>query len=128
MLRRACKPPLKTCIPLKSRFYNLIRLSLAEYSLYSGFVVYSFLHVLVVVKGFGLLSQTHRRSKLTSEENVEGQDVVPYLLFIVIHCVEPSLKTLFIFPLLFVNYCKLKTLQYFASAKLWWMLYDSAYL
>ena len=42
LLNRLLEPAnltLNTCISLVSRFSNLTRLSLAEYSLYSGFVV-----------------------------------------------------------------------------------------
>ena len=71
-LDEPAKPPLKTCIPLKSRFHNLTRLSLAEYSLYSGFAVLTPLQVLTVVMDIGRLSQTPRLSKLTSESHVKG--------------------------------------------------------
>ena len=85
LLSRLLEPAnltLNPCISLVSRFSNLTRLSLAEYSLYSGFAVLTPLQVLTVVTDIGPLSQTPRRSRLlcqlTSENHVEGQDVVSH--------------------------------------------------
>ena len=44
------------------------------------------------VKGFGLLSQTLHRSKLTQEDHIEGQGVVFVAVTSVIHYVDLSLK------------------------------------
>src|SRR6266542_5108304 len=111
MLRRPCKPPLKTCIPLKSRFYNLTRLSLAEYSLYSGFVVLTSMQVLTVVMGIGPLSQTPRHSRLlcqlTSEDHVKGK-MWFLIISLSLSTVWNFIKNSVIFPLLicelFVNF------------------------
>src|SRR5204863_9946307 len=76
LLSRLLEPAdltLNTCISLVSRFSNLTRLSLAEYSLYSGFVVLTPLQVLTVVMDIGPLSQTPHRSKLTLEDHVKGK-------------------------------------------------------
>ena len=95
---------LKTCIPLESRFYNLTRLSLAEYSLYLGFVVLTPLQVLTVVMDIGRLSQTPPLSELTSEDHVKGKTWFLSFGYRYPLCVELPLKTLLCFPLLI---CKL---------------------
>src|SRR6266498_1917422 len=75
LLSRLLEPAnltLNTCISLVSTF-RLTQLSLAEYSLYSGFIVLTPLQVLTVVMGIGPLSPARRLSKLTSENYVMGK-------------------------------------------------------
>ena len=75
LLSRLLEPAnltLNTCISLVPRFFYLTRLSLAEYSLYSGFIVLTPLQVLTVVMDIGHLSQTPHLSKLTLESHVKG--------------------------------------------------------
>src|SRR6266498_4964815 len=106
-LDEPAKPPLKTCIPVKSRFYNLTRLSLAEYSLYSGFVVLTPLQVLTVVMGIGLLSPTPRCSEMTLEDHVKGK-MWFLIISLSLSTVWNFIKNSVIFPLLicelFVNF------------------------
>ena len=109
------KPFLETCISLVSRFSILTRLSLAEYSLYLGFVVLTPLQVLTVVMDIGPLSQTPHRSRLlcqlTSENHVEGQDVVSHHLSVSLSTMWNFIKNSVIVLLLICELVvKLKTL------------------
>ena len=88
LLSRLLEPAnltLNTCISLVLWFSNLTRLSLAQYSLYSGFVVLTPLQVLTVVMDIGPLSRTPRLSKLTSENHVKGKTWFLSFKGIVIH-------------------------------------------
>src|SRR6266498_2911693 len=79
------------------------RLSLAEYSLYSGFVVLTLLQVLSLERVTGPLSQALHLSRLKVadlEDQVCGQDLILVNYVILhIHCVETSLKNSVSFPL-----------------------------
>ena len=69
------------------------RLSLAEYSLYSGFVVLTLLQVLSLERVTGPLSQALRLSRLKEadlEDQVCGQDLI---LFNYVICVSTVWKT-----------------------------------
>src|SRR6266498_5021428 len=79
------------------------RLSLAEYSLYSGFVVLTLLQVLSLVKVTGPLSQALRLSRLKKanlEDQVCGQDLILLSYDILRYPLRgTSLKNPILFPL-----------------------------
>src|SRR5438876_7956270 len=108
------------------------RLSLAEYSLYSGFVVLTLLQVLSLEMVTGPLFQALRLSRLrmlTWRIIVCGQDMILLLrLFCDIHCVE-NVKNPVLIPQLNSGnwFVKLLTLLFCFRTLLLWM-YDSDHL